>query len=111
MRSLLKEEEKRKEKFLMKTLTSVQNGACRVQKSLAKEYHKPTLTEFLKPTETLLSSRIQKKYKTPTNAQKKKWCVPRWKVAFSTLTCEGSPGGNSLAVLYRRYCVELKVYG
>ena len=53
-----------------------------------------------------------KKTKTPTNAQKKKWCVPRWKVAFSALTCEvlGSPGGNALAVLYRRYCVELKVY-
>jgi len=84
-----------------------------VQKILAKEYDKPTWTEFLKPTETLLSSRIQQKTKTPNNnAQKKKWCVPRWKVAFSTLTrCEGSPpGGNALAVLYRRYCVELKVY-
>ena len=29
----------------------------------------------------------------------KKCCVPRWQVAPSTLTCEGSPGGNSLAVL------------
>ena len=32
-------------------------------------------------------------------ARAKKCCVPRWQVAFSTLTCEGSPGSNSLAVL------------
>ena len=52
------------------------------------------------------------KKQKPLLTRAKKWCVPRWKVAFSTLTrCEGSPpGGNALAVLYRRYCVELKVY-
>ena len=76
------------------------------EKKLAKLYHKPT-TYFSNPLKP--SPRIQKKQKPLTRA--KKCCVPRWKVAFSTLTCEGSPGGNSLAVLYRRYCVELKVYG
>ena len=56
--------------------TSVQNGAlCPYKKFLAKEDHKkPTLvTEFLKPTETLLlSSRLQKKQKPLllTRAQK-----------------------------------------
>ena len=57
-------------------------------------------------------SDFARKYKkTKPLARVKKCCVPRWQVAPSTLTCEGSPGGNSLAVLYRRYCVELKVYG
>ena len=58
-----------------------------VQKILAKEYDKPTLTEFLKqPTETLLSSRIQKKQKPLLITRaKKKWCVPS--------------GGKSLLVL------------
>jgi hypothetical protein len=71
---------------------------------VSQNHWNPTLSqEYKKNTKPLLLTR----------AQKKKWCVPRWwKVAFSTLTCcEGSPpGGNSLAVLYRRYCVELKVY-
>ena len=53
--------EKKGKSFGEDTHTSAQNGALSVQKFLAKEYDKPTLTEFLKqPTETLLSSRIQK---------------------------------------------------
>jgi hypothetical protein len=72
-----------------------------VNKRVSQTHWNPTLIKNTKKT------------KTPTNnARKKKWCVPRWKVAFSALTCEvlGSPGGNALAVLYRRYCVELNVY-
>ena len=70
----------KKGKSLAKTLT-----IRRVQKFLAKEYHKPTLTEFLKqPTETLLSSRIQKKQKPLLTRKKKNGA---------------SPGGKSLLVL------------
>ena len=52
------------------------------------------LTEFLKPTETLLSSRIQKKQKPLIITRAKKMVRPQWwKVAFSALTrCEGPPG-------------------
>ena len=70
----------KKGKSLAKTLTIrryVQNGALSVQKFLAKEYHKPTLTEFLKqPTETLLSSRIQKKQKPLLTRKKKNGASP-----------------------------------
>jgi hypothetical protein len=72
----LKEEEKRKEKVLAKTLIRPYKMVlCPYKKFLAKEDHKkPTLvTEFLKPTETLLlSSRLQKKQKPLllTRAQK-----------------------------------------
>ena len=83
-----KRRREKKGKSLAKTLTIrryVQNGALSVQKFLAKEYHKPTLTEFLKqPTETLLSSRIQKKQKPLLTRKKKNGA---------------SPGGKSLLVL------------
>ena len=77
----------KKGKILAKTLMYVRTKWClSVQKILAKEYHKPTmLTEFLKPTETLLSSRIQKKQKPLIITRAKKWCVPS--------------GGKSLLVL------------
>ena len=84
------------------------------QKILAKEYDNPVVnrvsqTHWLKP----YSHQEYKKNKNPYETARKKMVRPQWwKVAFSTLTrCEGSPpGGNALAVLYRRYCVELKVY-
>ena len=73
-----------------------------VNKRVSQTHWNPTLIKNTKKT------------KTPTNnARKKKMVRPQWwKVAFSALTrCEGSPpGGNALAVLYRRYCVELNVY-
>ena len=115
----MKEEEKRKETFWRRHSQHVRTKWCfvSVQKIFGKR----------RPQKTHVSNRVSqthwnpttlikttKKTKTPTtNARAKKCRVPRWwKVALSTLTCcEGSPpGGNALAVLYRRYCVELKVY-
>ena len=111
-----KKRRKERKNFGEDTLTSAQNGACVRTKNFGKRIPQThRLTEFLKPTETLLSSRIQKKQKPLiiTRAKKKMVRPQWWKVAFSALTCEvlGSPGGNALAVLlYRRYCVELNVY-
>ena len=69
---------------------------CLCTKKLSKKLFLYHQFEYL----SYVYSDFARKYKkTKPLARVKKCCVPRWQVAPSTLTCEGSPGGNSLAVL------------
>ena len=115
MRPLLKEEEKRKEKFWRRhTYVRTKWCLCPYKKFWQKNTTNPQVNGVSQTHWNPTLIKNTKKTKTPTNnARKKKMVRPQWwKVAFSALTrCEGSPpGGNALAVLYRRYCVELNVY-